>query len=346
MTSRLDPENMFDSIWDFPENLDEALRLSETIQLMHNYEHINSIIISGMGGSAIGGDVISVLGKDHLKIPFTVCRGYSLPNWVNKNTLVICSSYSGNTEETLSVLDDAIEKNAMLCGITTGGKIAKKLKQLTKDMVLIPSGLQPRAALAFSFIPIAKLLEKAGLLNLKIDEWISVTISSLKRFRKIYSNESVENPVYLLAKKIHKKLPIIYSDNSTTGIAALRLKGQICENAKMLAYNNDLPELNHNEIVGWENNQDLLKELFVIWLSDKNDNPRVKYRQEITQSILNNMGINQSTISVEGSSFQERFLLMIHYGDWLSYWCAILHGTNPSPVKKISRLKEELSNRP
>ena len=114
----------------------------------------------------------------------------------------------------------------------------------------------------------------------------------------------------------------------------------------MLAYNNDLPELNHNEIVGWENNQDLLKELFVIWLSDKNDNPRVKHRQEITQSILNNMGINQSTISVEGSSFQERFLLMIHYGDWLSYWCAILHGTNPSPVKKISRLKEELSNRP
>tara|TARA_B110000438_G_scaffold76885_1_gene77084 strand:- start:3243 stop:4283 length:1041 start_codon:yes stop_codon:yes gene_type:complete len=345
MTSRYDPENMFSSIWSFPENLEDALKLGDSIQLKQNYENINSIVVAGMGGSAIGGDVVSVLGNSYIKIPFTVCRGYSLPNWVNENTLVICSSYSGNTEETLSTLDDALKKNAKVCGITTGGKIGEKLKELGKDMVLIPSGLQPRAALAFSFIPIAKLLEKAELLDLKIKKWITKTIYSLKSSREIYSEESAENPVYELAKKIHKKLPIIYSDNSTLGVAAVRLKGQICENGKMLAYNNNLPELNHNEIVGWENNQNLFNDLFVLWLTDEDDNSRIKHRQDITQSILKQSGVNQFVIQVTGNSFQERFLLMIHYGDWLSYWCAILHGTNPSPVEKISRLKEELSKR-
>jgi len=344
MSERFDPENMFGSIWDFPENLTEALELGEKISLNHAYSHIQNVVVAGMGGSAIGGDVISVLEKDNLDVPFVVCRGYSLPNWVNENTLVVCSSYSGNTEETLSALDDAVSKNAQICGITTGGKIADKLKELNKDVVIIPSGLQPRAALAFSFVPMAKCLEKTGVLTLSFGDWMDSAIETIIQAREIYSKENDKNPVYELAQQIHDRIPVIYADNSTLGVAAIRLKGQICENAKMLAYHNELPEFNHNEIVGWENNPDIFEKLFVLWLTDANDNPRVKHRQEITQDILNEAGVDQYVLEMTGNLFQERFLHMIHYGDWLSYWCALAHGSDPGPVEKIAQLKKELAS--
>ena len=175
-----------------------------------------------MGGSAIGGDVVSILEKDNLNIPIIVCRGYSLPNWVNENTMVICSSYSGNTEETLSALEDAIQKNAQICGITTGGKIAGRLKALDKDVVIIPSGLQPRAALAFSFIPIAKCLEKAGVLSLSFDQWMENAIEAITQARDLYSQENDTNPVYELAQQIYNRIPIIYADNSTLSVASVR----------------------------------------------------------------------------------------------------------------------------
>jgi glucose/mannose-6-phosphate isomerase len=343
MEKKLDPENMFKAIWEFPENLINALELGNSIKLKNNYNNINNIVIAGMGGSAIGGDVLSVLEANNLNIPVVVCRGYSLPKWVDNSTLVICSSYSGNTEETLAALDDAIRKKAQICGITTGGLIGDKIKELGYDLVMIPSGLQPRAALAFSFVPMTKLIEKIGLINPGINIWLHDTAEKLKKKRELYSIEETQNSVYGLAKKIYKKIPILYADNSTLSVVALRMKGQICENAKMLAYHNDLPELNHNEIVGWENNSGITKDFFVLWLKDEQDNNRVKLRQEITSTILSEKKIDQAIISIEGDTFEYRFLNMINYGDWLSYWCAILHNTDPSPVVKIARLKNELS---
>tara|TARA_A100000164_G_scaffold199651_1_gene177255 strand:- start:1080 stop:2117 length:1038 start_codon:yes stop_codon:yes gene_type:complete len=343
MYKTLDKENMFSAIWDFPDNLSEAHKLGENIKLEQDYSGINSIVVAGMGGSAIGGDVVSVIEKERINLPFFICRGYSVPNWVNNNTLVICSSYSGNTEETLAALDESMGKGAMVCGITTGGELAKKLKKENKDVVIIPSGLQPRAALAFSFVPMTKLLQKIGVLNTKIDSWLPTVIESLSNNRELHCLDSKENPIFELADQIHNKIPIIYSDNSSMNVAALRLKGQICENSKMVCYHNDLPELNHNEIVGWENNSNLFDHLFLIWLSDKADNQRVKHRMEITQTILNEKKVDQYVIEMTGDLFQDRFLNMIHYGDWLSYWCAIAHNTDPSPVSNIDRLKIELS---
>lgn len=339
----LDQDDMFDAIWDFPDNLLDSLKIGNNIELNQNYNNIDSVIIAGMGGSAIGGDVVSILENENIKIPFTICRGYSLPNWVTERTLVICSSYSGNTEETLAVLENAKNKNSMVCGITTGGTLADKLINNNNDVVIIPSGLQPRAALAFSFIPMIKLLQKIGILDTKIDSWLPMVTDSLLSNRELFSKDSFDNPIFELAGKIYNKIPILYSDSSTMGVAALRLKGQLCENSKMLCYNNELPELNHNEIVGWENNSNLFNHLFILWLNDQSDNQRVKYRQEITQKILNQKKVNQFVIKVAGNLFQDRFLNMIHYGDWLSYWCAIANGTDPSPVKSIIKLKKELS---
>jgi glucose/mannose-6-phosphate isomerase len=183
-------------------------------------------------------------------------------------------------------------------------------------------------------------------LSLSFDQWMENAIEAITQARDLYSQENDTNPVYELAQQIYNRIPIIYADNSTLSVASVRLKGQFCENGKMLAYHNDLPEFNHNEIVGWENNPDIYQNLFVIWLTDIQDNVRVKHRQTITQEILNEVGVDQFVLEMTGESFQERFLHMIHYGDWLSYWCAILHGTDPSPVVKISRLKDALSKKP
>ena len=345
MEKRIDPEDMFKSIWEFPDNLNEAFELGSTIKLKNTYTDISNIVVAGMGGSAIGGDVLASLESAKLDIPLIVCRSYTLPNWVNNKTLVICSSYSGNTEETLSALDDAINKKAQICGITTGGEIGQKINDLGYDLVKIPSGLQPRAALAFSFVPMTKLLEKIGIFEPGINKWLKSLIKNLEEKRKIYSEENLHNPVYCLSEKIYKKIPIIYADNSTLSVVATRLKGQICENAKMLTYHNDLPELNHNEIVGWENNSNLFKHLHIIWLKDSSDNKRTKLRQDITSQILNEEMVEQDTIIVDGNTYQERLLHLINYGDWLSYWCAIMHKTDPSPVNKILRLKNELSEK-
>ena len=340
-----DKENMYGSIWNFPDNLKDALTIGENISLKNKDYNLQNIVIAGMGGSAIGGDIVAILEEQNIKIPYLVCRDYNVPKWVNSNSLVICSSYSGNTEETISAFHKSKDRGASICGITTGGKLLKLLENHKKDYVKIPKGLQPRAAVAFSFIPIIKLIEKIGLVNSNLKFWFEETVNTLNNNRVYYGSEGNKNPVYLLANKLYKKIPIIYSDSSTMRVNAVRLKGQLNENGKMLAYFNELPELNHNEIVGWQNNQEIFEHLCVLWLEDESDTSRTKIRKKITESILNETNISQYSIKVEGDSFQERFLNMVHFGDWLSYWCAILHKTDPSPVKKIVRLKNELNER-
>jgi len=340
-----DKENMYGSIWNFPDNLKDALTIGENISLKNKYYNIQNIVIAGMGGSAIGGDIVAILEEQNIKIPYLVCRDYNVPEWVSSNSLVICSSYSGNTEETISAFHKSKDRGASICGITTGGKLLKLLENHKKDYIKIPKGLQPRAAVAYSFIPIIKLLEKIGLLNSNLKFWFEETVNTLNNNRSNYGFEGNKNPVYLLANKLYKKIPIIYSDSSTMRVNAIRLKGQLNENGKMLAYFNDLPELNHNEIVGWQNNPEIFEHLCVLWLEDESDTSRTKIRKKITESILNQISIPQYNIKVEGDSFQERFLNMVHFGDWLSFWCAILHKTDPSPVEKIVRLKSELNER-
>lgn len=342
--SQIDPQDMFGAIYRFPDQIREAVEIGNSFELINQYSNIKNIVLTGMGGSAIGGDVLRTLLNDELKIPFYVNRNYNLPNWVNQDSLVICSSYSGNTEESLSACNDALSKKAQIVGISTGGKLTDKLNSNGFDIIKIPGGLQPRAALAYSFIPILFLLNKIEILSSSIINELDSSIKSLKNKREQYSLGESDNPIFKMAKEIYGMIPIIYGTTDTTGIVASRWKGQICENSKMLAYHNELPEMNHNEIVGWGNNPDLLNELSVIWLRDKNDNERIRSRQDITKDILNDLGIMQHEVRAEGETKTERLLDLINFGDWLSYWCAILHNTDPSPVKNIDKLKQALEN--
>jgi len=340
--SKIDPQDMFSAIYHFADQIKEAITIGEQIKLNNDYSSCKNIVVAGMGGSAIGGDVVKTITHNELTVPFYVNRNYSLPNWVNEKTLVICSSYSGNTEESLSAYEDALNKEAMICGISTGGKLSKNIKSKGNDLITIPGGLQPRAALAYSFVPMLFLLNKIGLISHSLINDLSSSINLLEMKRESNSIGDTTNPIYKLAKDIYGMIPIIYGVTDTTGVIALRWKGQLCENSKMLAYHNEIPEMNHNEIVGWGNNPDLLSELSVIWLRDENDNERVRARQNITKSLLNDMDIMQHEVDAEGASNLERLIDLINYGDWLSYWCAILHNTDPSPVGKINKLKKAL----
>jgi glucose/mannose-6-phosphate isomerase len=339
----IDKDDMYQSIWDFPENIIDAIELSENITLKNEYLNVNNIIIAGMGGSAIGGDVVYSLIENEIKIPFVVNRGYDLPAWANSSTLIICSSYSGNTEETISILEEAKSLGAKVIGITTGGLLESLCKNYSFDFVNIPSGLQPRAALAFSFIPLLYILKKTSLINVEVRDWLESSVDLIKSKREEYSQDKENNPVYQLANKLYNKLPIIYADSTSLETVAVRLKGQICENSKILAYHSIYPEMNHNEIVGWENNEEFFSNYYVLWLMDDEMNSRNKSRKNIISEILSDLNVSQQEIKVDGNSFKERFLLLIHYGDWLSYWCAILHNTDPSPVKNIQTLKDKLS---
>jgi len=340
--SRIDPQDMFGAIYRFADQIIEAIDIGENIKLQNNYTKCENIIIAGMGGSAIGGDVVKTIVNQEIKIPFFVNRNYSLPNWVNEKTLVICSSYSGNTEESLSAYEDALKKGAMICAISTGGQLSENIQSKGYDLISIPEGLQPRAALAYSFVPMLYLINKIGFISDTSITDLSNTTKSLINKRDTYSMGDTSNPVFKMAKELYGMIPIIYGITDTTGVVALRWKGQLCENAKMLAYHNEIPEMNHNEIVGWGNNPDLLAELSVIWLRDKNDNERVRARQNVTKELLNDIGIMQHDVGAEGSNNIERLLNLINYGDWLSYWCAILHNTDPTPVDKIDKLKKAL----
>ena len=345
MNKDIDTKNMFGSIWNFPDNIIEAMKIGSSIVLQNNFSKVEKVIVAGMGGSAIGGDVTGALIKNELDIPFIVIRGYQLPNWVDDRTLVICSSYSGDTEETLSAFDDAQSKNALICSITTGGTLVDKSLSSGCDVINIPDGLQPRAALAFSFVPMLYLLGKVGKISLESTSWLRKAAQLLKNVREEYSIDDPSNPTWSLAQKIKCCLPIIYTGSERLNPVAIRLKGQLCENGKMLAYNNSLPEMNHNEIEGWENNKGLFEQYYIIWLKDKDDHDRVKLRQNATLEILRKNGVKQSALKMKEKSFSERFLHMIHYGDWLSYWCAIAHESDPGPVEKIIQLKKKLASK-
>lgn len=342
MTKFIDPQGMKDAVYNFADDINQASKIGKKIRLNKKYNNIYNIIVVGMGGSAIGGDINKMLLKNDLSIPLIVSRNYFIPKWANKHSLVVVSSYSGGTEETLSAFKDALSKECQIYGITTGGILSKKLSSNDLDFILIPSGLQPRAALAYSFVPMLYLFLHLGLIKIDLNNNLMNSIKLLKSVRDDYSLNDQKNPTWVLSNKIFDTIPIIYGETDNTSIVALRWSNQLSENSKMLAFCNEIPEFNHNEIVGWENNPKLIEKLSIIWLTDESDHERISIRQKISNRILETIVKNQFEISLHGATRFERLLHLIHFGDWVSLWCAYLHGTDPSPVEKILRLKEEL----
>ncbi|MFQ3597472.1 MAG: bifunctional phosphoglucose/phosphomannose isomerase [Chloroherpetonaceae bacterium] len=305
---------------------------------------VKSIVVTGLGGSAIGGDLVRTYVSGECAVPILVNRNYTLPAFVDASTLVVISSYSGNTEETLSAYHDAIKRKAQIFCITSGGKVEELALKHKHYTVKIPPGAPPRTAIGYSLVPMLQTLAKFGFIGDKQKE-IAETAQYLKEKSLAYADfKNKQNFAVHLAKKCFGKLPIIYTSDDFTSAVGVRWKGQICENAKMLAYSNVFPELNHNELVGWNQYKDLLKKTTVIMLHDKSDHPRTAFRMGVTKSIIKKYASDVIDVESEGKSLLTRLFSLILLGDWVSYYLSILNGVDATPVKSIDFLKESLSN--
>ncbi len=338
----LDPDGMYEDIVAFPEHMKDGKQIADSAKLPSlPIDEIRQIVVCGMGGSAIGGDLVrAYLGKD-LQIPMVICRHYEVPPWVGKYTLVIGSSYSGNTEETLSAISSAADRGARVICITTGGKLKEMAGDNNWPVVTIPKGMMPRAALAYSFIPLLVTMSRFGFVK-DCDREIPGAIEDAKKRATAYSLESGDNAAVKLARRVHGRIPIIYAGPDFIDAVGVRFKGQICENSKQLAFVNVYPEFNHNELVGWEIYEPFAKKLIVITLRDDNNHKRVDARMDIVNRWLAERDIEHFDMTSDGDSLLSRMISLIQYGDFTSWYLAMLNGADPSPVRVIDYLKGEL----
>jgi len=340
--TRLDPTGMHGWIRDFPDQIEDAVRIGTSAKFTLNVRGIRNIVVTGLGGSAIGGDLLRSYASQELQIPLVVNRHYFLPEFVDKESLVVVSSYSGNTEETIAAHTDAVKRGARVLCITTNGETAKIARRHKHPVIEIKKGYQPRAALGYSFFPMLVAFTRLGLLKNKTKE-INETVKLLRAKASVFSDPSrAENAPLKLAQQLHGTLPIVYAPNDRLDSVAVRWRGQISENAKQLAYGNVLPEMNHNELVGWKQNPDLLKRMHVVFLQDKGTHKRVALREGITKNIVSQYAGGVSDVWSEGTSPLARMFSLIYFGDWTSYYLALLNNEDPTPVKAIDYLKNEL----
>jgi glucose/mannose-6-phosphate isomerase len=339
----IDPTDQRKDIREFYRQVEDAVAIGNASKIKIPRKGIRTIVLTGLGGSAIGGDVLRSYLAGDSKVPIIVNRFYSLPAYVDSSTLVIVSSYSGNTEETISAYKDAIKKKAKILCITTGGVVAVMAKKYRHPRITIPGGHQPRAALGYSVFPLLMTLIRNGFIKNKTRE-IRETIALLKELGEKYSSSDASTSDALaFAQRIHGRLPIIYSSTEKFDTVNVRWRGQICENGKQLAYGNMFPELNHNELVGWRVLKDLMKQFEIIILRDKDDHKRVAARMDITGQLLREYAANVTEVHSRGNSLLARTFSLIHFGDWVSYWLAILNHEDPAPVQAIDFLKKKLA---
>lgn len=330
-------------LYELPEQFARSLEM--TFDFAGQYRKpFQNMVISGLGGSAIGGDIVRTLAASRAELPIVVNRNYDLPAFVNQNTLFAAVSYSGNTEETLSAYQQAREKGASIICLTSGGKLAQWAANDGYSVIKVPGDLVPRAATGYLFAPLALFLEEIGMLH-NLRPQIEETIAVLRQQRQQLDPQVSQpnNPARQLAEHLRGAIPIIWGSTGLTEAVALRWKAQINENAKSPAYYNLFPELNHNEIVGFEVPKELLSHLAVVILRDQGDSPQIQKRMAITRQIIEKQVQEVLEVSSQGQSFLARFYSLVYLGDYTSVYLAHEYGINPTPVQVIDYLKSELA---
>jgi glucose/mannose-6-phosphate isomerase len=339
-----DPDDMLVHIRNFPRLCEQAWQLSQGFHLPEDYQKVKKIVILGMGGSAIGGDLIAGLAINEAAAPVAVCRDYFLPQYVDEETLVIANSYSGMTEETLSAFEQACRTPAKKLAITTGGKLKSLCESLDVPVFTIDYKSSPRAALPFSFFLLLGLLQ-----NLKVfqDKSVEVT-AAIKDLHALASKiaenvPSKSNAAKALAVKLNGRLPVIYGAG-ITGAVAQRWKTQLNENSKTMAFYEIFSELNHNSIMGYQL-PEMIKQCMVVMLDSELLHERIRLRYEITQTLLKQAGIPFQVLKAEGTTPLSHMMGLVFVGDYVSYYLAMLNGIDPTHIKSINFLKNSLAGK-
>ncbi|MCD5397480.1 bifunctional phosphoglucose/phosphomannose isomerase [candidate division NPL-UPA2 bacterium] len=343
IVTKLDKSDMLSIIRQFPQQWKEAAALGQELHLPADYRKLNKIVVTGLGGSAMGGDILCSYLNEEAEIPIFVNRHYTLPRFVDENTLLLVVSYSGNTEETISAYRQGIDLSAQVVTVTSGGKLRELSDAKNIPLVIVPPGMPPRTALGYLFLPLLTILEKLELVKAKRED-IKETALLLEELSRRWGPASPldENLSKSLARKLLGKLPLIYGSELLKAVC-LRWKTQINENSKSLAYPAVFPELNHNEIIGWEGMEELRQNLEIIILRDEGDQERIKKRIEITKSVLDERPGGLEEVWSEGKSLLARLFSLIYLGDWISFYLAILYSVDPTPVESIELLKKRLA---
>lgn len=336
--SKYDTQNQFDVLintykqvefaWNNKFNID-GIKLSE----------LSNIIISGLGGSAISADLIKNFVSDEVTIPIVVNRNYNLPKFASKNTLFIASSYSGNTEETISSLKQAIDIGCRIVCITTGGEVEVIAKNKNIPCVKVQTGFQPRYSLGLSFFSLLKVFQQLKL----VDDQTEV----VEKIIKLWQQKGIEysqdgNFAYNFAASLVGFIPVIYSVADSTSAAGYRFKCQLNENSKLHAFHGEIPEMNHNEIIGWESYQEKIFHSKIINIVDETYHPQIQKRFEILKDIFTKSGVETLTLKSHEKLFKVRLLDLIYLSDWISYYLGVLRGYDPSEIDNIYTLKDRL----
>jgi len=296
-----------------------------------------------MGGSAIGGDLLRTLLETECPVPITVNRDYTVPAYVNERTLAIASSYSGDTEETLAALKAARQAGAMLLAIATGGELAARAQEWNLPLLTFDYRAQPRAALGHSIVALIGIVCRLGLASDKAADLDEAVVMMESWQREI--NEAVplaENAAKQLALKLHEHLSVVYGAGHLSEVAR-RWKGQFNENAKAWAFFEQLPEMNHNALAGTEFPTDLAEEIVAVMLTSSLDHPRTRVRFQITQEILSQRGVSCEVVEARGASRLAQMLSAIHFGDYVSFYLAMLTDIDPTSLEVVNYLKQRLA---
>ncbi len=347
---KLDLSDMMGVIANFHNQVRNSIDLLKSAPKIQDCYRIKRILIAGMGGSAISGDLArSFIAKNHpeINIPIIVLRNYDLPNWVDEHTLVICISYSGNTEETLSVVEQAKLKTSNIIGIASGGRLLEICTQNSIGFTQVPSGMQPRAALGYLFFAVYNLLianfcKVCTISKSMIEE--QMLADYLEAKSKEYGNLGDNNAAINLAKEIHNKQVVIYSSSDVLDVVNLRWRGQLQENSKNLAFGNLVPEMNHNEINSFKYPKTIIDNTFFVVLIDKNEHSSNRKRLETLCKILSEITPNLKVIESKEDMPIIRLFEFIYLADWVSFYLGILNGQDPTEIELITKFKQIMSN--
>lgn len=339
----MDPQDMLGWVERFPEQFADAWARADAISLPDSHRGKGKVVVVGMGGSAIGGDMLAALMAPEASVPVVVVRGYDLPAWVDANTLVIASSYSGNTEETLTTFAEARRRGAAVVALTTDGTLSREAQAGGIPVVIFPGGGQPRAALGYSLILLLGIMEALGYFRVS-NEAQAETAQILDEFARAYGVgvPEAENPAKQYARLVYGRIPFVLGAGHLIPVAR-RWKTQFNENSKVWAAYDEMPELNHNAIVGTRAPSDLANHILIISLESPADHPRVKVRWDITAEIFRRMGLPHLRLHAPGRHPFTHMLTLTYLGDWISVYLAFLNGRDPSEIDNINYLKAELA---
>jgi glucose/mannose-6-phosphate isomerase len=318
----------------FSKQLTEAIEIGSRAKLTPSGAEIRNVLICGLGGSGIGGSIVSELVTGYTRVPVSVSKGYFIPAYVNENTLVILSSYSGNTEETLQCMDYALAKRAKITAIASGGKLKSAAESNHFDCIGVPPGMPPRSCLGYSITQLFYILGFHELIDMPYKTWLQAAITLIDN-----EEENIIAEAKSIAAKLMDKTPVIYATTYNEGIA-IRLRQQLNENSKVLCWHHIIPEMNHNELVGWTQKNENLS---VLILLDRDEYARNMARVEINKEVIKKYTANITEIYSKGNSVIEKAIYFIHLGDWVSVILGELRGVDLMEVNVINHLKSKLS---